>query len=152
MPLPSVFDPTTTEKILDRLEKLSVDTRPQWGKMDAAKMLAHLNVAYDMAYGELKVNNSAFKKMLLKFFVKGPVTNEKPYPKNSRTAPEFIIKSDKNFEEEKAKFMLYVRKIQSDGAIAFEGRESPSFGALSAKEWSNLFYKHLDHHFKQFGI
>ncbi|MEM9819621.1 MAG: DUF1569 domain-containing protein [Bacteroidota bacterium] len=148
----NVFEATTTEKILDRLASLEASTSPQWGKMDAPKMLAHLCVSYDMAYGAIKVNNSAFKKLLFKLFVKKAVVGEKPYPKNSRTAPEFIIKSDKDFEQEKARFIAYVKRVEKDGVAVFEGKESPSFGPLSAGEWSILFYKHLDHHFRQFGI
>jgi len=152
MAYPNVFDASTTDKVLLRLKQLEPTTQAQWGTMDAAKMLAHLNVAYDGAYGKLNINNSAFKKWLLKLFVKKAVVGEKPYPKNSRTAPEFLITSDKDFEAEKAKLIAYVKQVQTDGIANFEGKESTSFGPLTAKEWSTLFYKHLDHHFNQFGL
>jgi len=45
-----------------------------------------------------------------------------------------------------------LHKKSSLGALYFEGRESLSFGKLTSKEWNNLFYKHIDHHFTQFGI
>ena len=38
------------------------------------------------------------------------------------------------------------------GSAHFEGKESPSFGALTADEWNVLFAKHLDHHLTQFGV
>lgn len=152
MAYPSVFDSSTTTNILDRLEKLTADSQPQWGTMNASQMLAHLNVAYDMTYGKIKVNNSAFKKWLLKLFIKKVVTGEQAYSKNSRTAPEFIIKGDQNFEKEKTQFIAYVKRVEADGLASFDGRDNVSFGPMSAKEWSNLFYKHLDHHFNQFGL
>ena len=33
----------------------------------------------------------------------------------------------------------------------FEGKVSSSFGSMTSKEWSTQFYKHIDHHFRQFG-
>ncbi len=151
MAFPSVFDSSTTSTVLSRLEKLSSETQPQWGKMNASQMLAHLNVAYDMTYTP-KTKNSAFKKWMLKLFLKKIVTGEKPYPKNSRTAPEFIIKGDRDFDKVKAQFITYVEQTEKNGVSYFEGRDSPSFGPMTAKEWSNLFYKHIEHHFTQFGI
>lgn len=79
--LPSVFDPTTTEETFKRLEKISYVSKPQWGKMNSAQMLAHLNVAYDLAYNKIPFTTSALKKILLKLLVKPLVTSEKPYKK-----------------------------------------------------------------------
>lgn len=152
MTLLNTFDPKTTEKTFERLEKLNYMSKPQWGKMNAAQMLAHLNVTYDLTYGKIKSNPSFFGKLMLKLFVKGIVTNDKPYQKNSRTGPDFIISNERDFEKEKSIFIDYVKQTEAKGLAYFEGKESPSFGAMTAKEWSNQFYKHIDHHFTQFGV
>lgn len=152
MTLLNTFDLKTTEKTFERLEKLNYMSKPQWGKMNAAQMLAHLNVTYDLTYGKIKSNPSFFGKLMLKLFVKGIVTNDKPYQKNSRTGPDFIISNERDFEKEKSIFIDYVKQTEAKGAAYFEGKESPSFGAMTAKEWSNQFYKHIDHHFTQFGV
>jgi hypothetical protein len=89
---------------------------------------------------------------MLKLFVKGIVTNEKPYTQNSRTGPDFIITDDRDFEKEKSIFIDYVKKTEALGATHFEGRESSSFGVMTSREWSTQFYKHIDHHFRQFGV
>jgi hypothetical protein len=89
---------------------------------------------------------------LLKAFVKKGVVNEVPYPKNSRTAPVFIIAERKNFEEEKSRLIKYLEHTRDLGRDHFEGKESLSFGPMSSQEWNNLFYKHLDHHLTQFGV
>jgi hypothetical protein len=80
------------------------------------------------------------------------VVSEKPYKKNSHTAPEFIIADERDFEKEKSKFIDNVKQTEAHGAQYFEGRESSSFGAMTAKEWSTQFYKHINHHFTQFGV
>lgn len=152
MPLPSIFSPEVTGSIINRIQKLNPDTKPQWGKMDAAKMLAHCNVTYEMAFENIHPKPGAFKQWILKLFVKNAVVGEKPYPKNSQTAPQFIIKSEKDFELEKKRLIEYILKCQQLGANHFDGKESHSFGVLTSTEWNNMFYKHLDHHLLQFGV
>ncbi len=80
------------------------------------------------------------------------MVGDKPYTKNSRTSPDFIIADERDFEKEKALFIANLKATEAKGAAHFEGRESAAFGKLSAKEWSIQFYKHLDHHFTQFGV
>ena len=152
MALPSVFDPKTTEETFNRLEKISYVSKPHWGKMNSAQMLAHLNVAYDLAYDKIQSPTNFFTKILLKLLVKPIVTNEKPYKKNSHTAPIFIITNEHDFEKEKSIFIDNVKKTEANGVPFFDGKISSSFGKMTAREWSNQFYKHIDHHFRQFGV
>ena len=49
---------------------------------------------------------------MLKTFVKNAVVSEKPYKKNGRTAPEFLIKEEKNFETEKNR--LIAKELHKD--------------------------------------
>ena len=152
MSLLNTFDPATTKKTLERLDQLSNTTKPQWGKMNSAQMLAHLSVAYDLAYGTTQSKVNPFAKLMLKFFVKNIVVSETPYKRNSRTAPDFVIADERNFENEKARLAAHIKETEAKGAAYFEGKESSSFGVMTSKEWSNQFYKHLDHHFTQFGV
>lgn len=152
MALPSIFEQNTNEVFFKRLEKLKNDSKPLWGKMDAPKMLAHLNVAYDLAFDRKKSKPNFFMKILIRLFVKRIVTNEKPYGNNSPTAPVFIISSNMNFEKEKSELIANIKDVQSKGQTYFEGKVNQNFGKLTAIEWNNMFYKHLDHHFRQFGI
>ncbi len=152
MEILNTFDTSTTEKVLSRLEGLTPESQPQWGTMSVGQMLAHLNVAYEMAYDEKEVKNGVFMKLMLKLFVKNIVVGDKPYKKNSRTAPAFLITEPKEFQHEKDRLIAYVNKTEQHGADYFEGKMSASFGPLNAKQWSNMFYKHIDHHFRQFGV
>lgn len=152
MPLPSIFDQSVADQIIRRINQLSPLTKPLWGKMDVARMLAHCNVTYEMVYTDKYKKPNAFMRWILGLFVKNSVINEKPYPKNSQTAPAFIISDERQFEAEKSRLIENIQKTQSLGADYFEGKESNSFGNLTAIEWSNLFYKHLDHHLGQFGV
>ena len=152
MALPSVFDSKDAEVLLGRLEKLKFDSKQKWGKMDVARMLAHVNVAYDLGFDKITVKNNFFMNIILKVFIKKIVTNEKIYKQNAPTAPVFIISTEKDFSAEKAKLISNIKEVQTKGAKFFEGKKNQSFGILNAIEWNNMFYKHLDHHFRQFGV
>ena len=91
-------------------------------------------------------------KFILKLLVKNTVVSEKPYKKNTKTAPAFLIKYERNFDTEKLRLINYILKTQQLGENHFEGKESHSFGVLTKTEWNNMFYKHLDHHLSQFGV
>jgi len=148
----NIFQKETTTTYIKRLDALRPTTQPLWGKMNAAQMLAHLNVAYEMAYENIHKAPNAFVKFFLKLFVKDTVVGGKPYKKNSQTAPAFLIKNERDFEKEKSRLIAYIRKTQELGADYFDNKESLSFGKLSKEEWNVMFDKHMEHHFSQFGI
>ena len=152
MSFPSVFSQETTNATIERINSLTSKSEPKWGTMNVAQMLAHTNVSYDLAFLRKSNKPNPIMKFLLKLLVKPMVVNEKEYPKNSRTAPIFIIANERNFEKEKELLIDNIKLTQAKGPNYFDGRESPSLGALTSEEWNNLFYKHLDHHLKQFGV
>ncbi|MBN3521194.1 DUF1569 domain-containing protein [Algoriphagus lutimaris] len=147
-----IFDPAVTAKLIDRINQLTPETQGLWGKMSVDQMLAHCNVAYEMAFTDKHAKPNALVRFLLKTFVKNGVVNEKPYPKNVRTAPAFIIADSRNFNEEKERLIGYLNHTLELGKEHFEGKASISFGPMTAQEWNNQFYKHLDHHLNQFGV
>lgn len=152
MALPNVFTKEITEQIIDRINSLNPETAAQWGKMNVAQMLAHCNVTYEMMYDSKHPPAGAFMKFILKMLVKPKVVNEASYPKNSRTAPQFLITDARVFDEEKQRLIAYINKTQALGGGHFDQMESHSFGKLSTNEWNNMMYKHLNHHLEQFGV
>lgn len=149
----NVFNVEDCQEIKNRINQLNHQSQPQWGKMDVGQMLAHCNVAYEMTYNPQNFKKaSGVKKWLLKKFLKPFVVNQKPYKKNSPTAPGFKIVDQKDFDNEKQRIIEFVDKTQQLGASHFENKENISFGNMKSNEWNNLFYKHLDHHLNQFNV
>lgn len=147
-----LFDPQVTAELISRINQLNPESPALWGKMSVDQMLAHCCVAYDMAFTNKYPKPNPVMRFLLKTFVKKGVVNEVPYKKNIPTAPAFVIVDRKNFEEEKSRLINNLEQTLALGKSHFEGKESLSFGPMSAQEWNNLFYKHLDHHLNQFGV
>lgn len=148
----NIFLLSDANEVITRIQQLNVHTQPLWGKMAVGQMLAHCNVTYEMVYDNIHTKPNPVVRFILKMLIKKTVVSEAPYKHNSSTAPQFIIKDDKNFEAEKSRLINYIYKTQELGESHFDGKESHSFGKLTKNEWNNLFYKHLDHHLGQFGV
>ena len=152
MALPDIFSAEVSRDVQRRIDKLTPGTQPQWGKMSVGQMLAHCNVTYEMVYENKHKKPGGIVKLLLKTLVKNAVVSEKPYKRNSRTAPAFLMTTEKDFNNEKERLKGYITRTQQLGQAHFNNKESNSFGALNSTEWNNMFYKHLDHHLTQFGV
>jgi len=148
----NIFTEKISNEIIARINTLSNESKPIWGKMHVAQMLAHCSVTYETIYTNKHPKPNTFVKFILKNFVKKYVVNETPYKKSSQTAPYFVIADERDFELEKKKIIDFILKTQELGENAFEGKESISFGSMTKSEWNNMLYKHLDHHLSQFGV
>ncbi len=152
MALPNIFQKEVSEKVIQRIEQLNVNSQAAWGKMSVSQMLAHCNVTYEMVYSDKHPKPNFIMRFILTSFIKKIVTGETPYKRNGQTAPAFVIKDKKNLETERTNLIAYIHKTQELGASNFNNKVSHSFGRLNMNEWNNMFYKHLDHHLTQFGV
>ncbi|KAF2506639.1 DUF1569 domain-containing protein [Flavobacterium zhairuonense] len=148
----NIFQKPDCDLFIDRINQLKSDSEGLWGKMSVDQMLAHCNVTYEMVYDNIHPKPNAVMKFILKLLAKKTVVGGKPYSRNINTAPQFIIKNDRDFGIEKSRLIAYITKTRELGEKEFEGKESHSFGVLTASEWNNMFAKHLDHHLSQFGV
>ncbi|WP_317039007.1 hypothetical protein [Polaribacter vadi] len=94
----NIFTKEITEEVVARIEDLTSQTQPIWGKMSVAQMLAYCCVTYEMVYTDKHPRPNAFVRFLMKTLIKNIVTSEKAYVKNGRTAKQFVITDSKNFE------------------------------------------------------
>ena len=120
--------------------------------MNAAQMLAHVNVAYEFVYDPGKYKRpTGLKKFFIKRLIKPFVVGSKPYKRNAQTAPDFKAASVSNakFDKEKTRLINYT---EQDSISKFLCIDSHSFGFLTEQEWNTLFSKHLEHHLIQFGV
>lgn len=152
MALPNVYDKAVAQDLINRINKLTSETQPLWGKMNASQVMAHCCITYEYIFDERNDKPNFFMKFILKAFVKSKVVSEEPYAKDSPTGPAFIIADNKDFEKEKTRLINYINKVAEKGESFFVNKESNSFGVLNTTEWNNMMYKHLDHHLRQFGV
>jgi len=146
----NLFERESVDEIISRIDKLQPTSERQWGKMDAAQMLAHCSAAMDMASGRLNLPR-AFIGRLLAPFVKSIYTNEKPFSRNSPTAKELVFSNPMDFFREQEQLRTKVRQFHEGGEAKCTRHPHPFFGPLIPQEWGRGMYKHLDHHLRQFG-
>ena len=152
MSIKNIFSKEVTAALIGRIQNLTDETQPNWGTMSVSQMLAHCCVTYEMVYTDKYPRPNVLTRFILKTFIKKTVISDSPYPKNGKTAPQFIIKNTTTFVTEKTRLIDFIKQTQVMGAAAFEGKESHSFGKLTSNEWNALFYKHITHHLTQFGV
>lgn len=147
----NIFNQLHSEEILNRIDKLSPNSKPQWGKMDVAQMLAHCSSFQDIAMGR-SFPTRGWLGVLIGNFVKPIFYNDKPLAQNMSTIPTILIVDEKEFETEKEKLKQKIITFQSNGSEKCTTHPHPFFGKLTSEQWGKGIYKHLDHHLKQFGV
>lgn len=147
----SLFDPASRQSVLGRLEQLQPGAPHQWGKMNAAQMLAHCSIAMEMATGEKPRKQKLIGK-LLGPFVRSSLLGEKPFGRNSPTDPAFIVTEEKDFEAEKQRLARLVNTFCDSGPEKASAHTHSFLGRLRGEQWGVMMYKHLDHHLRQFGV
>ena len=145
----SLWQSEACEELLARAGKLQPNAPAQWGKMNCSRMLVHVTDGLRMATGDLQV---APKATPLKFTpIKQLIIHWLPFPKGAPTAPELLARTPGEWELEISQFQEAMQQFASRSQQQ-QWPEHPAFGKLSSKDWGVLIYRHIDHHFKQFGV
>lgn len=149
MEIKNLFEPAVKNEIIDRINKLTPQTKQLWGKMNVAQMLAHVQKPIGIAYGTHQPKGSFLLRLLGPLF-KSQLWNENPYKQSLPTDPTFVmIGEEKEFDTEKAAVIGMVNRFTETNIV---GERHPVFGKLTKENWSKATWKHLDHHLKQFGV
>lgn len=148
MEIKNLFDPAVKQEIINRINTLKPESQRQWGKMDVAQMLAHLQIPASVALGTHTVKGNWLMKLILPFFKK-MLYDERPWKQGLPTDKTFIMTGQaKDFELEKNKLLDMITRFTEANMI---NEKHPVFGKLTKEQWSKATWKHIDHHLKQFG-
>jgi hypothetical protein len=148
MEIKNLFDTGVKQEIIERINKLTPQSHRQWGKMDVAQMLAHVQVPIGVAFGTSTVKGNWLMKLILPLFKKA-LYDEKPWKQGLPTDKTFIMTGQaRDFEKEKKLLLESISRFTEANMIT---EKHPVFGKLTKEQWSKATWKHLDHHLKQFG-
>ena len=150
MEQPSLFSPDVHDDCVRRIERLTADTLPEWGVMSAAQMLSHCADVQEVMNGSRELEGTPLPMRLLGPLIRRMVVSGRPYPKGSRTHPQYLQTEDRVFDAEKRRLLTALEEFRAT-------EHGPTvrhalFGEMTRDErgWSS--YKHLDHHLRQFGV
>lgn len=148
--MPTLFANDARKALNQRLARLRPDAPPRWGRFTAPRMLAHVNDALRMGLGDLP---TVSKNLPLRYPpLKQLVIYVLPFPKGAPTARELLARCDQaQWDVEVATFPALIERAGA-GAGRRDWPLHPAFGRLSSRAWGVLGYRHVNHHFTQFGI
>ena len=146
----SLFSEPDRRELVARFESLRPTAARQWGKMDAAQMMAHCTAGLLAATGDTPMKQKLLGRLLTPL-IRGQIFGEKPFGKNAPTDPTFVMSDAREFEAERTRLLATVSKFAAQGPESAARHTHVFFGKLSGEEWGVLMHKHLDHHLRQFA-
>jgi hypothetical protein len=146
----SIFNPADNAELIERINQVTADTPAIWGKMDAAQMMAHMQIGINIALGNSKCVRTWIGRTL------GSVGKRRTLKadvldKHIPTFKEAEITDTRDFDEEKAKLIALTKSALLKGPAGLVKHPHPYFGKFKDDEWAVLNWKHFDHHLRQFG-
>jgi hypothetical protein len=146
----SLLDASARDAVLRRIGTLRDDGRPLWGRMSAGEMVCHLSQALEQALGES--NPGPPKGPFKSFPINWLMIHAVPWPKGKAQSPRaFLTQRPASWDADVGKLRSLIERF---GARRASEPWPPSivFGKLSGRSYGVLFYKHIDHHLRQFGV
>jgi Protein of unknown function (DUF1569) len=145
----SLWEDQTREEILSRVRGLSAEKRPQWGKLTAPQMLAHISDQIRMALGDVPARRGSG-------WMSVPPINTLmiyvvPWPHGAKGPSEAFTTKAATWAADLQKLFTLIQRFD-EKRDQQSWPEHPLFGKLSGKDWAALSYKHLNHHLRQFGV
>lgn len=145
----SIFEKEVQQEILRRAKTLKPYSVRLWGKMSPEQMLWHISAQLRMGLGEIK-SKPWFNKLISRIAVQ-TFGLRIPWSNNLMTAKEMKNDDPASFNVEMDNFLItFDRFISKPEDYKFFPH--PIFGNMSRDEWGKIAYKHIDHHFRQFGV
>lgn len=133
----------------ERIDSLSSEQKPLFGKMNAHQMVCHCTDQIRLAFGTLMTKKS------------GNLTREEIFAlaNAGKTVPTPIGMDQvagkgtqpSIFEKDIATLKQHIVEF-SELDDNFEFGVHPYFGKLTKEKWTSLTIYHLDHHLKQFNV
>lgn len=143
------FTETYAIQALDRLAALPEDRVPRWGVLRKATLVEHLIWSVCGSLGE--VDALVYRGNLLTRHVVRPVIlyGLLPMPRNVQLlGPGVPMGMPGGLEDLRAAIARFHAAVKVPD---FTFAPHPVFGALGARGWDRMHYRHFQHHLKQFG-
>ena len=145
----TIFDKTTRDELINRINTLTENSTAQWGKMNIYQMLKHCTLWEEMILGRVKCKRVFIGRLLGKMALKSSLKDDKPMMRNAVTSPELKVKEvDGDIASEKAKWIALIEEHAHFSNPEFV---HPFFGRMTKEQVGYHTYKHTDHHLRQFN-
>ena len=145
-----------TKDCLPLFKSIKADAIGTWGIMNGQQTVEHVAAFFAVSAGKIKFDLVTPVEHLPKY--REFLLSDKEFRENTK-APASVIGEEalplrfvnmeealKNLEESIVAFENYFKEDEEKKTL------HPVFGELNFEEWVLLHYKHVRHHFRQFGM
>lgn len=144
----TIFDKTTREELIRRIDALNENSVRQWGKMTVYQMVKHCSLWEEMALGKTKYKRAFLGRLFGKIALRDMLGKDKPMPRNAPTISELKITTNGDAEVQKNKWISLIQEYENFSNFEFV---HPFFGKIDQTTTGRLAYNHIDHHLRQFN-
>jgi hypothetical protein len=145
----TVFDKTTRDELIGRINTLNENSTAQWGKMNVYQMMKHCVLWEEMIAGKIRCKQAFIGRLFGKMALKGLLKDEKPLRRSTPTANELrVAESNGDVAAEKTK---WIALIEENANFSNHDFVHPFFGKMTKEQIGCMAYKHIDHHLRQFN-
>ena len=144
----TIFNTTTREELINRINSLNTNSKAQWGKMDVYQMLKHCTLWEEMIQSKKNHKRMFMGRVFGKMALKSVLKDEAPLRHSTPTIPELVITTKGDVELQKAEWIARIKQYEHFSNPNFE---HVFFGKMTEEQIGQMVYKHIDHHLRQFN-
>lgn len=144
------FDDALVEDTRRRLQELSIDARPMWGRMTPPQMFAHMVTA--IRYSLLMEKETPNEGGFFGAYIAAPlIINGLLKIPPGQKGPAMYDTAAPSATQGELLDMFVAFRAQATHAD-FMPPPHPYFGNIGARGWAKLHIVHMEHHLRQFGV
>ena len=144
----TVLDKPVRDELISRINCVSENSHPAWGKMNAYQMLKHCSIAEESYLGKKNYNRTLLGRLIGKKVLQHMLKDDSPMMRNAKTLKAFVVTGNGDFEVERKKWIALLneyRNYSRDDIVHW------FFGPMTKEQIGYFSYKHADHHLRQFN-
>ncbi len=150
----NILDRSDRDEIVDRIQRLTADARPRWGRMTAEQMICHCRDQVAIALGDREARDRR-RRFLSSFIGRKLVLYVVPWRKGKEAAPPEMDPTREGsrptgFERDRAELLTLLDRFAATPERDLHPH--PWLGDLSKRDWGRVIWKNTDHHLRQFGV
>jgi len=146
----SIFNSADQHEILERIDTLTADNKPTWGKMTVGQMVKHCILCDEYYFGGVSVKRSFLGRIVGQVALKDVL---KPgntiMRKNAQTGSGFLVtEAVTDLENQKKNWKAMIERYKQYPNDHFHHW---FFGKMTKEQLGRLVYIHCNHHLTQFN-
>lgn len=147
----TVFDKSTRDEVIARINALDQSKSALWGKMNVNQMAAHNIIWNEWVLGkkQYEYRQEFLGKLFGKLALKSNTKDDKPLGRNMPAGAFAVKDRTGDIDVQKKTWISLIKNYEHYSNDQFI---HDFFGKMTKEQIGIFVYKHSDHHLRQFGV